>query len=158
MTGDAEERYRAALQDRGLADVRPLYRELLVRLKKEDESAYEEAVLRYDEEVEPALQQADDPLVPWLRYGAWLARRLTPGELTAVGPDGAASEVEPGGDGGDERAGKPDGPESGGGTGPLPAGALLLHLPEDDGEPGIALAVPDEPTPHQEAAREILCG
>lgn len=147
MTGDFEERYGAALEERGLEDVRPLCRKLLVRLKKADEGAYEEGVRRYREEVEPALEEGGDPLGPWLRYGARLARRLSDGELTAVGPDGAASTVDEDVEGGEA-----------GDLSELPPRTLLLYLPDDDGEPGFPLAVPAEPSVHQEATRELLCG
>lgn len=146
MSADFEERYGAALEERGLEDVRPLYRELLRRLQKADPDAYEEGIRRYREVVEPALDDGDDPLGPWLRYGAWLARRLTEGELAAVAPDGAATPVEA--DGG------PGAPRSLG----IAPDTLLLHLPDDHGEPALPLAVPSEPTVHQEATREILCG
>lgn len=142
MSGDFEERYSAALEERGFEDVRPLYRELLVRLRNRDEDAYEEGVRRYREEVESALEEGGDPLGPWLRYGAWVAARLTDGEIAAVGPEGAASTVEAGA----------------GDLADVAPGTLLLYLPDDDGEPGFPLAVPAEPTVHQEATREILCG
>lgn len=142
MSGDFEERYSAALEERGLEDVRPFYRELLVRLRNRDEDAYEEGVRRYREEVESALEEGGDPLGPWLRYGAWVAARLTDGEIAAVGPEGAASTVEAGA----------------GDLADVAPGTLLLYLPDDDGEPGFPLAVPAEPTVHQEATREILCG
>jgi hypothetical protein len=147
---DFEERYSSALEERGLEDVRPLYRKLLVRLRKRDEGAYEEGVRRYREELEPALEEEADPLGPWLRYGAWLARRLADGEVTAVAPDGSASTV--GLDGGR------DADAGGDGLSDLPSGVLLLYLPADDGEPGFPLAVPADPSVHQEATRELLCG
>lgn len=154
MSDDFEERYARALEELGLEDVRPLYRELLVRLRKRDEDVYGEGVRRYREEVEPALEEGGDPLGPWLRYGAWVAARLTDGEIAAVGPDGAASTVEL--DGG-ARDGAP-GEAGAGDLSDLAPGTLLLYLPDDDGEPGFPLAVPAEPTVHQEATREILCG
>lgn len=146
MSDGFEGRYAAALEERGLEDVRPLYRNLLMRLKKRDEDAYEEGVRRYREELEPALEAGGDPLGPWLRYGAWLARRLTDGEVTAVGRDGGASTVEL------------DAGDGSGGLADPPPGTLLLFLPEDDGEPGFPLAVPADPSVHQEATRELLCG
>lgn len=155
---DFEERFASALEERELEDVRPLYRELLVRLKKRDEAAYEEGVRRYRDAVEPALEEGGDPLAPWLRYGAWIARRLADGELTAVGRDGAASTVDL--DAGTGPTGKSGGDpgEGAGGLADLPSGTLLLFLPDDDGEPGFPLALPADPSVHQEATRELLCG
>lgn len=140
MSGDPESRYEAALAERELEDVRPLYRELLVRLRDRDEEAYEEGVRRYDEDVAPAVADAGDPLAPWLAYGAWLAGRLAAGRLCAVAPDGRAVEA-------DELP-----PEA------LEPRVLLLHLPDDDGTPALPLAVPADPSDHQAATRELLCG
>lgn len=179
-----EERYLAGLEELGLADVRPLYRELLKRLREEDAEAYREAVRRYEEELAPAMEEevtgdAGNPVEPvrdWIRYGAWLAAHVAPGSLTAVDRTGRARPL-------DELA--PD-PESDPASGPrepeaqqlgleaspasppaeetgsdeggrVPAGALILHLPDRDREPGITLARPVDPTDFQEAARELLC-
>lgn len=134
MTGDA---YAEALERRGLRDVRPLYRALLKRLKTEDPDAYAEAVGRFEDEVKPAVEASDDPLGEWLGYGRWLADRLAPGRAVAVGPSGRSAEAA---------------------DGPPPPEALLLHLPESTRRRALELALPAEPTDHQEATRELLCG
>lgn len=161
MTDEAEAFYQTALEQRDLSDVRPLYRALLKRLQEEDPEAYGEAVRRYEEEVEPAVAGADDPVTEWLRYGAWLAGRLAPGRVAAVDGSGRAEEVELGA-GGDEPTPPATDPGDGEARGPegarVPAGALLLHLPESSREPAFPLALPAEPTEHQEATRELLCG
>jgi hypothetical protein len=36
-------------------------------------------------------------------------------------------------------------------------GPLLLHLPEENGERAMPIAVPAEPSAAQEAARQLLC-
>ena len=133
---EAESRYREALAGRGLADVRPLYRELLRELKVQDPDGYREGVRRYEEEVQPAGR--DDPLGAWLAYGRWLADRLIEGRAVAVDPSGRARELDPGA--------------------PPPEGALLLHLPESTRRRALTLAEPEEPSEYQEAARELLCG
>lgn len=171
MSG-GEERYRAALEGRGLRDVRPLYRQLLKRLREEDAEAYREGVRRYEEELAPAMEGADEPLREWLRYGAWLAARIAPGSVTAVDRTGRATDLEQlapdagGGDGAEVEA-RQLGLEAAAGTAPddpggdteeeIPEGALILHLPDRDREPGITLARPSDPTEFQEAARELLC-
>lgn len=135
---EAEARFRAALADRGLEDVRPLYRELLKELKVQDPDGYREAVRRYEEEVEPAAGASDDPVRPWIGYGRWLADRLIDGRAVAVDRTGRSDELAEGA--------------------PPPEGALLLHLPESTRRRALELAVPAEPTEYQEAARELLCG
>ena len=134
MTADA---YRTSLEELGLEDVRPLYRALLKRLKTEDPDAYADAVRRFEDEVKPAVEEGDDPLGEWLAYGRWLAGRLAPGRDVAVDPSGRSEEL---------------------GDGTPPEGSLLLHLPESTRRRAVELALPAEPTDHQEAARELLCG
>jgi len=178
-----EERYLARLEELGLADVRPLYRELLKRLRDQDAEAYREAVRRYEEELAPSMEEggredAGDPLDPvreWIRYGAWLAAHVAPGSLTAVDRTGRARpldelapepEADPGSGrrepeaqqlGLEEAAASPPEDETGDDDGQVPSGALILHLPDRDREPGITLARPADPTEFQEAARELLC-
>lgn len=150
-----DRRYEAALDELGLEDVRPLYRDLLVRLKERDAGGYEEAVRRYREEVEPAVADATDPVRWWLRYGRWLADRLAPGTVVAVDGSGRSTELALEDDGADAVGAGSAAPE--GSETAVPAGALLLHVPDEDREPALPLAVPAEPTVHQEATRELLC-
>ena len=125
------ERLEAALAEREQADPRPLYRELLRELRDEDPEGYEEAVARYQEEVEPA-----DSLEAWVSYGRWLASRLTPGRAVVVDRSGRSREL---------------------GDGPPAAASLLLHLPESTSRRAIALLLPADPTEHQRETRELLC-
>lgn len=133
MTDDP---YVASLSRHGLADVQPLYRQLLLRLKAQDASAYEEAVSRYRDEVENAVDSADDPVAIWVEYGAWLAPRLAPGTLKAINGDGFASD-----------AGSPP-----------PLGPMLMHLPEDRSTRALVLAMPASPSRAQEETAALLCG
>lgn len=125
----------AAFAERDLEDPRPLYRDLLLELRDEDPDAYEEAVRRYREEVEPAAE-GEDALVAWIDYGRRLAARLAPGRAVAVDRSGRSRDA---------------------GRGPPPAACLLLHLPESTGRRAVTLAVPADPTEHQEQTRELLC-
>lgn len=134
MSGDA---YRAALERLEIQDVRPLYRALLKRLKTEDPDAYADAVRRFEDEVQPAVEASDDPLAEWIGYGRWLAEKLAPGRDVAVDPTGRSEEL---------------------GDGSPPEGALVLHLPESTRRRAMELALPAEPTEFQEEARELLCG
>jgi len=128
--------YAEALEKHGLADVQPLYRQLLVRLKAQDPPVYEEAVARYKDEVESAVDDAEDPVAVWVRYGAWLAPRLAPGSLRAVDANGLATAAET----------------------PPPLGPMLMHLPEDPKVRGLVLAMPAEPSAAQKETAALLCG
>ena len=128
--------YVDSLAKHGLADVQPLYRQLLRRLKSQDAAAYERAVARYRAEVEGAVDGAGDPVLIWVDYGAWLAPQLAAGTLKAVNEDGLASDVE---------------------ASP-PLGPLLMHLPDDQKLRGILLAMPANPRTAQQETAALLCG
>lgn len=116
--------------------MQPAYRQFLRRLKATDPGIYEEAVERYEADVVGGGEVEPDPLLRWVRYGAWLAGQLAPGRLVAVDRHGRAREPE----------------------GPPPLGPLLLHLPEGKGERAVPIAVPADPSEAQEATQELLCG
>lgn len=127
-----------ALEARGLADPRPLYRALLRQLREADAAAYEEAVRRYEEELAPADEsRGERTLAAWLAYGSWLAGRLCPGRRVAVDRQGRARDLE-----GDE----------------VPEGALLLHIPDTRKRRALALAAPRDPSGPQDATLELLAG
>lgn len=134
----AEERYASALERKGLADLKPLFRDLLRRMRDDAPASYEEAVRRYEEEVVPAAADEEDPLRVWLRYGAWMAREIAPGRLVKVDRTGRATELE-------------QGPRE------VPAEALVLHLPEERGMRALALALPASPSAAQEETQDLLC-
>ncbi len=133
--GASTEEYRAALSQHGMADVQPIYRQFLRRLKAQDSQLYETAVARYEADVVEADQTAD-PLQTWICYGAWLASSLSPGQLVAIDASGRAEKA----------------------TESFPIGVLLLHLPESKGERGLPVAVPEQPSDAQTAAQRVLCG
>lgn len=128
-----------ALEARGLSDPRPLCREILKQLRDSDAAAYREAVRRYEEELAPeegGEGSGQARLAAWLDYGLWLARRLDPGRAVAVDDSGRAVEA--------------DGPPS--------DAPLLLHLPDKRSRRALVVAAPREPSPAQEATRELLAG
>jgi len=131
-------RTEEALADAGLADMRPVYRQLLRRLKDSDPAAFVEATARYDEVLVPAITGGEDALSTWITYGAWLAARLTPGRLVRLDETGLATDVE----------GEPK-PES---------SAVLLHLPLAEREPAVTICRPEEPSPAQRSALQLLAG
>jgi hypothetical protein len=126
-----------ALEREGLADPRPLYRKLLLRLKNSDPEAFQEATRRYEEQLVPALaEEGADPVAAWISYGRWVAERLEPGKVVAVDQEGRARPVE---------------------TNPTPGPRdLLLYVPHEGRAPAIALAFPREPSEAQKATAELL--
>ena len=131
-------RTEEALADAGLADMRPGYRQLLRRLKDADPAAFSEATARYDEVLVPAITGGEDALATWVEYGAWLAARLTPGRLVRLDQTGLATDVED--------TPKPD------------ASIVLLHLPLAEREPAVTICRPEEPSPAQRSALQLLAG
>lgn len=130
----ATRRYEEALEREGVADLRPGLRQLVVRLKKGDPAAYEEALKRYEEELVPSVAAgAAEPLAAWIAYGAWLAARLEPGRAVGIDASGRADPLP-----------EPPRPED-----------VVLHLPERGG-PAILLAAPRQPSEYQRAAIELL--
>ena len=82
--------YSDALNAAGLEDVQPRYRQLLLKLKAEDATAYEDAVARYRADVESAAAESTDVVRVWLDYGAWLAEQIAPGRLVTIAENGRA--------------------------------------------------------------------
>lgn len=171
MNDPAEERYLEALERHGLEDLRPACRAMLRELKDGDERSYHQGVRRYEEELQPAVAGGEgegseaDPVVAWIRYGAWLADRIRPGRAMAVDPDGRARPLEEAGRGGSGGPARRDqageGPRPGGGDdadAPFPTQHLVLHLPEEWSDGGRIIVVPREPTEYQEATRELFEG
>lgn len=127
--------YAEGLVRHGLEDVQPLYRQLLLQLKSHDAAAYEEAVVRYREQVEGTVADADDPVAVWVEYGTWLAPRLMPGSVKAIDEDGRATDA----------------------GSPAPLGPLLVHLPDDQKSRALLLAMPSAPSPAQRETAALLC-
>ena len=127
--------YESALARHGLEDVQPLYRRLLARLRTRDAVAYEEAVERYRAEVEARVESAEDPVAVWVSYGCWLAPKLGRGTLKSVSREGRADDVRE----------------------PV-LGPMLMHVPEDERESAVLLAMPSDASPAQRETATLLCG
>lgn len=126
-----------ALAEAGFADPRPLYRDLLRRLREADPDGFRDAAAHYEAELLPAIAERDaDPVEAWLAYGAGIAERLAPGEVVAVDPTGRARPA---------------------GAGAPAPGALVLHLP-NDGSRALLLLAPREPSEPQDATVALLAG
>jgi hypothetical protein len=124
-----------ALEAAGFADMRPVYRAMLRRLKERDAADFAEATRRYEQVLVPAVAGGDaDPVAAWVEYGAWLARRLGPGRLVRLDESGLAIDADPK---------------------PVP-GHVMLYLPDEARDPAIALLGPVAPSAAQKAALELL--
>lgn len=124
-----------ALAAGGFADMRPVYRAMMRRLKQQDADAFDEATRRYEEVLAPALADEDrDPLAAWIEYGNWLARRLGPGRLVRLDETGLATAAEPE---------------------PM-SGHVLLFLPDAERDSGIPLLRPSSPSEPQATALDLL--
>ena len=119
--------------------MRPAYRRLLVRLKQADPMAFEEASRRYREHLEPAIAAGEaDAIAAWLDYGTWLAGRFASGRPLEIDASGRARPFDPGSTPG--------------------AGAMVLHVPEDDRAPATVLAMPSAPSNPQRETVDLLIG
>lgn len=116
--------------------MRPAYRVLLRRLKEGDPEAFSDATARYGKVLVPAIAGGKDPIVAWVEYGVWIARRLMPGRLVQLDATGLAVDVS-----GDPAAG---------------ADRVLLYLPDAETEAAIPIARPVEPSPAQRSALQLL--
>jgi hypothetical protein len=135
----ARDRTDEALERAGLADMRPTYRRLLVRLKQADSAAFDEASRRYREDLEPAIAAGEvDPISAWLEYGIWLAGRFAEGRPLAIDSSGRAQPFDPASAPGD--------------------GVMIVHVPEDDRAPATLLAIPSAPTAPQRETADLLVG
>jgi hypothetical protein len=130
----AEARLEAAVAAADLADPRPGLRAQLKRLRTHDESAFLDAVRSYEQHVLPALADGDDVLSAWLDYARSLAERLGAGRFVTLDETGRAAPF----------------------TAPYQPGSCVLHVPDDPATPALAAALPARPSPHQEAALDLL--
>lgn len=132
---EADQRFSEALEATGARDPRTLYRDLFRDLKTQDETAYEEMVSRWKNEViEPIGRGEVEPLEAWLRFGVGLASALHPGRTVVVDHEGRARSLD----------GVPGWQQ------------LILHLPQDRGTRAIPISVPPDPTGAQSATVDLL--
>jgi hypothetical protein len=134
LRGTADERLSEALAAGGLADTRPVYRQVLRQLRETHPTAFEKALRHYDEVVLPELGGGADPVDAWIAYGAWLAGLTAAGRVVSVRTDGRAGEYRP----------------------PYGAGDLVLHIPESAADPVLLLMRSAAPSPAQQATYDLL--
>lgn len=130
----ADARLETALQGADQRDPRPLYRPALRYLRDQRPDAFEDALRYFEDELIPAVAGDAEPLATWLEYGRRLARALGAGRLVELDSTGRARPI----------------------TDPAEARGLVLHLPDDDAAPALALRSPKTPSPAQQAAYELL--
>jgi hypothetical protein len=131
----ADERFAAALATAGARDPREFYRRQLVELKAADAAAYRRALAYYDEVLTPAVARDDsDPVAEWVEYGRHLASLAAPGRTVQIDPAGRASDY----------------------ARPVPADALVLHLPDRTSARAIVVGIPNELSPAQRASYDLL--
>lgn len=131
----ADERFARALEAAGARDPRDFYRRQLVELKANDAGAYRRALAYYEQELIPAVARDDsDAMAEWLEYGRLLATLATPGRTVQVDPGGRATDY----------------------ARPVPADALVLHLPERTTAKAIVVGIPTTLSPAQRATFDLL--
>ena len=130
----ADARLETALNDADRRDPRPLYRPALKFLRDRRPDAFADALRYFEEELIPAVAGEADPLAEWLAYGRRLARALGDGRLLEIDSTGRARPV----------------------AGVEEARGLVLHVPDDDAAPALALHYPAEPSKAQQATFELL--
>jgi hypothetical protein len=108
---------------------------LLSELKRQDPSAYDEAVSRFRDSVLPSIARREtDPLTAWLDYGRHLAEKLAPGRTLSLDAHGRSSPL----------------------AGPASWRDLILHVPADARTRAILIGEPPKPTRAQRATVELL--
>ena len=131
----ADERFARSLEAAGARDPRDFYRRQLVELKAADAAAYRRALAYYEQELIPAVARDDsDAMAEWLEYGRLLATLSTPGRTVQVDPGGRATDY----------------------ARPVPADALVLHLPERTTARAIVVGIPTALSPAQRATFDLL--
>jgi hypothetical protein len=131
----AEQRFEAALAERGARDPRDFYRERLRVLRSSNAAAFREAVDYFENTLIPeAAREGSDPLAAWLEYGCFLAARCAPGEPVQIDPTGRSVPYAP----------------------PVPIDHLVLHLPTSVREPALAVGLPPRLSDPQRATYDLL--
>jgi hypothetical protein len=131
----ADERFQEALTAAGARDPREFYREQLKALRTQDPEAFRRALAYYEAELIPAVaRDGSDPMAEWLEYGRRLAGLRTPGRTVQIDADGRAVDY----------------------ARPVPAEALVLHLPDASSQPALVVGIPAKLSAAQKAAHDLL--
>lgn len=134
MKSTADARLDAAFAAAGIEDPRPAMRAQLKRLRAQDADAFERAVRMYEGDVIPALAGGEHVLDTWMDYTRTLGTLLAAGQFIALDASGRAAPY----------------------AAPYQPGNLVLHMPDESAAPVIPAALPVSPSPHQQAALDLL--
>lgn len=131
----ADERFARTLEQTGARDPRDFLRRQMRALKESDAAAYRRATAYFEETLTPAVAvEGSDPLGEWLEFARVLAELTTPGRAVWIDATGRSRDYER----------------------PVPADALVLHLPQNAGTPAVVLGLPPALSPHQRASYDLL--
>lgn len=131
----ADARFERALQQTGARDPRNFFRDMLRDLKAADADAFRRGLRYFEETLIPTVaDEASDPVAEWLEYGRVLAALTTPGRTVQVDAVGRARDY----------------------ARPVPADALVLHLPANAARPALVLGLPPKLSAHQRATYDLL--
>ncbi len=131
----ADERFQAALTERGARDPRDFYRDRLKEMREAAPEAYQKARRYYETRLIPAVAaEGSDPLREWLEYGRLLATLTASGRTVQIDASGLSSDYAP----------------------PVSPDHLVLHLPEQTSRPALVVGIPMKLSPAQRAAYDLL--
>ncbi|HEX5725039.1 MAG TPA: hypothetical protein VFX98_06210 [Longimicrobiaceae bacterium] len=131
----ADERFEHALRESGARDPRDFYRQQLRDLKEARPESFRKALAYFEERLIPAVAaEGGDPLGEWLEYGRVVAALASPGRTVQIDSSGRARDY----------------------ARPVPADHLVLHLPQEAGQPALVLGLPPKLSPAQRANYDLL--
>ena len=131
----ADARFAGALEAAGARDPREFYRRQLLELKAANPAGFRRALEYFEQELIPAVARDEsDPMAEWLDYGRVLATLAAEGRTVQIDPTGRASDY----------------------ARPVPADALVLHLPDRASARAIPVGLPAALSPAQRAAYDLL--
>jgi hypothetical protein len=125
----------AALAQSTFEDPRPAFRDRLRLFREEQPDAFAAALQYYENVLVPAVAAAEsEPLSEWVQYGRRLGELSGPGKTMAIDTTGRARTH----------------------SGAARDGELLMHIPHDTATQVLALAVPRQLSPAQQATLDLL--
>jgi hypothetical protein len=135
LSEHAKRRFEEALLVTKARDPRDHFRNVLTELRGSNPAAYKEALGYYTTRLIPAVAaEHSDPVGEWVEYGRVLATLQAKGRTVQIDATGRAQPY----------------------AAPVPADALVLHLPESTTAKAIVVALPPTLSPAQRATFDLL--
>jgi hypothetical protein len=128
----ADDATQAAINAGPFDDFRDTYRVRLRWLKDSQPQAFTGALSHYNDVLVPNIAGGADPIAEWVEYGKLLGELSGKGKTVVIDETGRASDFD-----GD-------------------FGGVILHLPEDQNVPAMALAIPKQLSEAQRATLDLL--